>query len=38
LDDLAHRSHSPAILHKIAELENMITAVLALIEERQGRQ
>jgi hypothetical protein len=37
LDDLAHRSHSPAIL-KIAELENMITAVLALIEERQGRQ
>jgi predicted ArsR family transcriptional regulator len=28
---------STAILRKIAELENVIAAVLALIEERQGR-
>jgi len=29
---------STAILRKIAELENVITAVLALIEERQDRR
>jgi hypothetical protein len=28
---------STAITRKIGELENVITAVLALIEERQGR-
>ena len=28
---------STAILRKIAELENTIAAVLALLEERQGR-
>ena len=28
---------SPAILRRVAELENVIATVLALIEERQGR-
>jgi molybdenum-dependent DNA-binding transcriptional regulator ModE len=28
---------STAILRRIAELENVIAAVLALLEERQGR-
>ena len=39
IDDAARQAGLPstAILHRIAELENVIAAVLALIEERQGR-
>ena len=39
IEDAARQSGLPstAILRKIAELENVIAAVLALIEERQGR-
>jgi len=39
IEDAARQPGLPstAILRKIAELENVITAVLALIEERQGR-
>ena len=39
IEDTAQQSGLPstAILRKIAELENTIAAVLALIEERQGR-
>ncbi len=40
IEDAARQPGLPstAILRKIAELENMIAAVLALIEERQGRR
>ena len=39
IEDAAGQAGLPstAILRKIAELENTISAVLALIEERQGR-
>jgi hypothetical protein len=39
IEDAARQSGLPstAIIRKIAELENTITAILALIEERQGR-
>ena len=40
IEDAARQPGLPstAILRKIAELENMIAAVLALIEERQDRR
>ena len=39
IEDAARQSGLPstAIIRKIAELENTIAAVLALMEERQGR-
>ena len=39
IEDAARQSGLPstAILRRIAELENTIAAVLALMEERQGR-
>jgi uncharacterized coiled-coil protein SlyX len=39
IEDAARQPGLPstAIIRKIAELENTIAAVLALIEERQGR-
>jgi hypothetical protein len=39
IEDAARQPGPPstAILRRIAELENVIAAVLALIEERQGR-
>jgi len=39
IEDAARQSGLPstAILRRIAELENVIAAVLAFIEERQGR-
>ena len=40
IDDAARQPGLPssAIIRRIAELENAIAAVLALLEERQGRR